>query len=301
MNSKKTNAPNLAEIQSQWFDWLEQDKSHLSSHLASFHTTQPKLTDVRLNIYRNNRFQVLLGTLQQHFPMILALVGANYFKQLARLYCRQQPPSQRNLHEYGLHQVWLATAHQQHSFAEFLEDNKGIQDAGLDYLIPLAQLESALQSAYFTADDVAWDGDDFAQLSPNTQMCCQVMLSHSFTLLPSQWDLTAIANSLKSVKTNGESSEPLLQLTRDAFYFAVYRRANKPQFCALTVDEYNALNELKTQTPKLADWLDQHACAGPSLANWINSGWITHFTIPADQQNPKQIRKPPPSHPNHVG
>jgi len=291
------STPSLAETQQQWFDWLEQDQINLGEQLTSAQTNQPQLSRARLNIYRNNRFQVLLHTLQQHFPKILALVGDDYFKQLVRLYSHQHPPGGRNLHSYGLTHQQDLTQHQglspnqdlnqeqdvrqtiqAMSFSDFLQANPDIQSAGLDYLSPLADLESALQSAYFAADDPAWHGEGFAQLDPAVQMHCQLQLSHSLILLGSAWDLEAIVNIMAQQDTRGEDTGRALQLNRGEFYLAVYRRNNKPQFCALTGHEYRALMHLKTQNTELADWLGQHSCAGLSLAEWISRGWISHFT-----------------------
>jgi|GEM_PF-6924581 len=293
------NAPSLIEIQRQWFDWLDQDQTNLGERLTSPQPSQPQLNGARLNIYRNNRFQVLLYTLQQHFPKILALVGADYFKQLVRLYSHQQPPNQRNLHSYGLNQQQGLSPHQNSnqkqdvrqpiqtiSFSDFLHANPDIQSAGLDYLSPLAKLESALQSAYFATDDPAWDGDDFSQLDPALQMRCQLQLSHALTLLGSAWDLEAIVNNMTQQDTREKDTGKALQLSRGEFYFAVYRHNNKPQFCALAGHEYRALRHLETADIELAAWLEQHSCAGASLAQWISRGWISHFiTHPQGAQN----------------
>lgn len=297
MSTLKVREPTLADIQRQWFDWLEQDKAQLSQHLCSTSSDPMQFNQVRLNVYRNNRFQVLLHTLQQHFPKVLALVGHKYFKQLVRLYTRQQPPNQRNLHSYGLSHEQLDIT-QPLSFAEFLQNNQNTQTAGLAYLVPLADLESALQSAYFAADDLAWGNGGFSALHATEQMQCQLMLSHSFSLLYSQWDLSAVVNNLQAAETSEEKREEAgnttLQLKPGEYYFAVYRHASKPQFCALTADEYHALHSLKSHKPELADWLEQHTCAAPALAGWIHQGWITHFKI-------SQAPDHPQGHSKHAG
>jgi len=292
------STPSLADIQNQWFDWLDQDQPAIGERFASAHTDHPRLgktclNNARLDIYRNNRFQVLLQTLQQHYPQTLALVGGDYFKQLVRLYSRQQPPTQRNLHTYGLSQYQGLgqaaddTTPERHtlSFSQFLHANQDIQSRGLVYLAPLAELESALQRAYFASNDSVWDGEGFAQLSPNTQMRCQLQLSHSLTLLDSRWDLEAIINSITPSEERVKSTQKTLQLHTGDFYFVVYRHTHKPQFYALSGNEYRALTHLRAGGIELADWLQQHTSAAASLAQWISRGWISHF-IRAAQDDP---------------
>lgn len=270
--------PCLAETQHLWFEWLERDQQNISEQLTSAQTGPSSLGDHRLNIYRNNRFQVLLQTLQQLYPKILALVGGDYFKQLVRLYSRQQPPTQRNLNNYGLSQrpIDVERENKALSFSQFLHNSKDIQLADLDYLIPLAELESALQRAYFSTDDPSWDADGFSQLDATKQMQCHLALSHSLTLLHTPWNLDAIIKNISANKNAQETQQKPLKLNAGDFYFAIYRRANRSQYCAVASSEYHALMHLKSTTIELADWLQQHPCAATSLAGWISCGWITH-------------------------
>ncbi|PSM18929.1 DNA-binding domain-containing protein [Nitratireductor sp. StC3] len=97
-----------------------------------------KAGDVRYNVYRNNVTVSLIDALADTFPAVKRIVGEAFFRDMARLYVRREPPRSPLLFDYG------------HSFAAFID--------GFDHTRPLpwlgdvARIERAWLDAYHAAD-----------------------------------------------------------------------------------------------------------------------------------------------------
>jgi hypothetical protein len=55
----------------------------------------------RFDVYRNNHFASLVATLAEGFPVCRALVGEDFFREMARCFVRDHPPRSPVLTEYG--------------------------------------------------------------------------------------------------------------------------------------------------------------------------------------------------------
>ncbi|MBA3771374.1 MAG: putative DNA-binding domain-containing protein [Ramlibacter sp.] len=92
----------------------------------------------RLAVYRNNVAGSLTEALADTFPVVHALVGGDFFRAMAGVFVRQNPPRSRLLVHYG------------QGFAEFLES---FEPAGsVPYLADVARLEMARVEAFHAAD-----------------------------------------------------------------------------------------------------------------------------------------------------
>lgn len=87
----------------------------------------------RIDIYHNNTFLGLIDILASFFPVTQKIVGADFFKALAREYIKKYPQASGNRHHFGA------------ALPAFLSDFKPA--ASLPYLTDIAQIEWA----YFTA------------------------------------------------------------------------------------------------------------------------------------------------------
>ncbi len=125
----------------------------------------------RFDIYRNNVVVALIEALGEAFPVVRAVVGAQFFEAMAGVYVRAYPPSSPRMMFYG------------ESFAPFLE---GFEPAAqLTYLPDVARLEYARRLAYHAADDHAADpavlaGLDEARLTAvrlSLQAACHILRS----------------------------------------------------------------------------------------------------------------------------
>ncbi len=92
----------------------------------------------RFNVYRNNVVVSLKEALITGFPVLVKLVGEEFFNAMAGVFLRAHPPVSPVLVTYG------------DALPEFLEVFEPV--AHLPYLADVARLELALRRAYHTAD-----------------------------------------------------------------------------------------------------------------------------------------------------
>lgn len=123
----------------------------------------------RFNVYRNNVAVSLTDALVTGFPVIHKLVGDAFFKAMAGIFLRANPPRSAVLSGYGA------------EFPEFLEAFPPV--AHLSYLADVARLELALRSSFHAADHRPLAPDAFAALSPDTLVETRFALAPSLVLL----------------------------------------------------------------------------------------------------------------------
>ena len=105
-----------------------------------------------LAIYRNNINASLVNTLKNTYPLILALLGEDFFMMAAKEYIRQYPSRSGNLHDYG----------QYLSF--FLECYQPVHD--LMYLTEVAEFEWACHITYLAADHPPFAQQSLSAFTP---------------------------------------------------------------------------------------------------------------------------------------
>lgn len=103
----------------------------------------------RLAVYRNNVTVSLVDALACTFPVCLTLVGEPFFRAMARVFVRQQPPTERSLNRYGT------------CLPEFIERFEPA--AALPYLADVARLELLRLQSLHAADDLPMDLEALAQ------------------------------------------------------------------------------------------------------------------------------------------
>jgi hypothetical protein len=132
----------------------------------------------RLAVYRNNVTVSLLDALAARFPVTQALVGAEFFRAMARRYLAEEPPRSRLLHEYGdMLPSFVAR------FAPARE---------VPYLADVARLEAARTQAYHAADVPPVPRDAFAAIAPEAAPGLTVRLHPSVRVIASAWPVLAI-------------------------------------------------------------------------------------------------------------
>ena len=104
----------------------------------------------RFNIYRNNMMSSLCGALVDTFPVVVQLVGLEFFNATARAFVRQQPKRSPLL-------TWIGA-----DFAEFIAVFE--HTAALPWLAHVARLEYARLKAYHCANTIEMDIDSLRAL-----------------------------------------------------------------------------------------------------------------------------------------
>jgi hypothetical protein len=97
-----------------------------------------KAAQQRYNVYRNNVTVSLIDALAATFPAILRITGQDFFRTMARLHIRADPPTSPLLFEYG------------YDFPAFIEHYEYARS--MPWLADVARIERAWLDAYHAAD-----------------------------------------------------------------------------------------------------------------------------------------------------
>ncbi|MBS9477015.1 putative DNA-binding domain-containing protein [Ancylobacter sp. VKM B-3255] len=125
----------------------------------------------RFAVYRNNVTVSLMEALGARYPAVRAIVGADFFAAMARLYVAAHPPRSPLMMVYG------------EDFADFLA---GFEPAeSLPYLPDIARLEAARSRAYHAADAAPLDPAGLAGLSPEAIAALRLAPHPAFALIRS--------------------------------------------------------------------------------------------------------------------
>jgi hypothetical protein len=92
----------------------------------------------RFGVYRNNVYASLIDVLAGRFPVVVRLVGEEFFRAMARAYVEREPPRSAVLIRYGV------------GFPDFIADFAPA--ASVPYLADMASLEWAWHAAYHAPD-----------------------------------------------------------------------------------------------------------------------------------------------------
>ncbi len=108
--------------------------------------------DRRMDVYRNNIHASLIDALESAFPVVMRLVGTEFFRAMAREFLRDHMPERRTLIGFG------------HAMPDFLDGFEPV--AMLPYLGDVARLELAWLVSHHAADDEPLGADELSVISP---------------------------------------------------------------------------------------------------------------------------------------
>jgi hypothetical protein len=119
------------------------------------------------NVYRNTVLKSCIDALQANYPAVLRLVGEDWFRAVADLHVRAQPPRDARLQLYGA------------DFPDFLRDflRDLAPDADLPYLSGVARLDRCWTESHVAADAAALAPAALADLPPE-QLGQWVLVPH---------------------------------------------------------------------------------------------------------------------------
>lgn len=159
----------LAEGQQLFADALADD-GLTAQALAQFKSEH---SEHRFALYRGNQSASWHKTLAAAYPVVLALVGEEFFGGLARAYGRAQPSDNPDLNHFGAR------------FAAFLRDFPHV--AELPYLPDLAALEWALHRAHYAPAAHGLSAAQLAAIAPDEIEQTSFRLHPAVQLLASSW------------------------------------------------------------------------------------------------------------------
>ncbi|WP_424942778.1 putative DNA-binding domain-containing protein [Aliiroseovarius crassostreae] len=132
----------------------------------------------RFNVYRNNVAHSLATALAEGFPVLVKLLGEEFFRQMALVYLRIHPPASQLMMHYGA------------AMPQFLVGFPGT--VHLKYLPDVAKLELALRRAYHAGDGDAIDPADLTVLDQADLMDARLTLAPAVEVLRSDFPALSI-------------------------------------------------------------------------------------------------------------
>ncbi|WP_219117941.1 DUF692 family multinuclear iron-containing protein [Janthinobacterium sp. UMAB-56] len=132
----------------------------------------------RFSLYRGNLSATWRRTLGQAYPVVLALVGAEFFGGLARAYGRQMRSDSADLNQFGAR------------FADFLAAFPPVD--ALPYLPDMARLEWAVHLAHYAPDAQGLAPEFLAALHAEQLEARRFAMHPACALLASDWQVAAL-------------------------------------------------------------------------------------------------------------
>jgi len=139
----------------------------------------------RFDVYRNNVMSGLVDALVVGFPIVLRLLGDEYFRALAAAFAREHPPQSPVLACYG------------EAFPAFLQGFEPLKD--YPYLADVARLELARRASHNAADQVACAAHQLNGLDPDQLMELVPVAHPSSRWVLSEWPIHEIWLSQSNV------------------------------------------------------------------------------------------------------
>jgi hypothetical protein len=132
----------------------------------------------RFAVYRNNVVTGLIDALAARFPAVSAIVGEEFFADMARRFIGLCPPSSPIIAEYG------------HAFPEFIGDFARV--SSLPYLADIARLEIARTQAFHAANANPASVNALRELDSNALDRLKIELHPAMRLLRSRFPIVTI-------------------------------------------------------------------------------------------------------------
>ena len=183
-------------------------------------------TDLEISaVYRNGFIKTCVKVLKSNYPVVMSLVGEDYFFNLARLFVQKYPPRQGSLTGYGL------------EFPQEIEDC--INQHHLPYLADIAYLDRAWVECYFATDGPSLSGDDINKLEGDAVSLTELPLSLApwAQLVKTQFD---VADLWTTLKHQGQLNSNV-NVAPDNQTILVWRKEGAINLRQLTTGEQNFL------------------------------------------------------------
>ena len=220
----------------------------------------------RFAVYRNNVVAGLIEALMDILPVTCRIVGAEFFKAMARIYVTHNPPDSPILLEYGK------------GFAHFVA---GFEPAaGLPYLSDVCRIERAWLDAYHAADCSSIQSTELFSRASGEILSLRVTLHPSVRLIRSAFP------SLTIWETNTEGSNPCpVDLDGNPEYAVIARPHSNVDLHSLSEPEFVFIEALSMQRTILeASELAMQSCPSfdlsAALAGVVELGLIVSFHLP---------------------
>ncbi len=180
------------------------------------------------NIYRNGYYRAAIDSLVSNYPTILALLGDDYFRSLAKHYVTEFPPCVGSLVGYG------------HEFASFLAEHDVSQQ--LPYLSDIARLDRAWLNVYFAAENAPITVDEISTLMGRVDDIAmhQLVLCTAIDIVSLDYAVTPVWQKLKETGRLNTA----IEVIKRPEYVLLWRQHSEVLIRPITSVEFNFLSGL---------------------------------------------------------
>ncbi len=187
--------------------------------------TMTGIDDSRVNIYRQTIFHSLENALRTSYPVIVKLVGDDFFRFLAQQYIQQYSSVSGDLNRYG------------DVFFQLLQSLP--ETAELPYLADVAQLEWCVQLAENSRDHTPFPIEKLIAVAPEHYPNLQFFLNSCAYL---QSSIYPIADIWQANQSDGDG---VVELHTGEFYCLIYRVDYQVTVTTLNADQWAFLNAIQ--------------------------------------------------------
>lgn len=215
-----------------------------------------------LSIYRNNIHATFLQCLHEIYPLIVKLVGADYFPLLANDYIAQYPSRSSNLHDYGEY------------FSDFIAQYQPLKN--LIYLSEVAAFEWQCHILNFAASAEGTSLSLLESFPPEMYPSLRVNLHPAARLMKCYYPILKIIDLCQGTITQE------INLDEGGIYLLLYRREFDIQLIPLSEPDYVFLQSL-SQGETLEEALTRSELIDPNfnftekLSAWVENKLIVEF------------------------
>jgi hypothetical protein len=220
----------------------------------------------QLAIYRNNVFGCLTEALKIAYPVIVKLVGAEFFEHLAHEFIRQTPSKNGNLHCFG------------GELARFLAEFPSARD--LVYLPDMARLEWACHEVFFSEDHLPLQGERLTVVPEGQHGQLKFHLHPASRLIASPFPIYQIWES----NQEGYTGDPAVNLDRGGVLLLVRRNDYQAVLKPLTEGEWSFLNACQagddlSKASGVAQKIDARFDIGKMLQQCVADSILVDFSL----------------------
>lgn len=220
----------------------------------------------RFSLYRGNLSATWDKVLSAAFPVIRALLGAEFFSALGRAFGMAHPSDDPDLNRFGA------------GFADFLARFEHVAD--YPYLPDMARLEWALHRSYYAPERQALGANALAALSPDDFERARFALHPAASLFASAWAVVP----LWLAHQPGQDAFPDDMATHSAA--AIVRPQWKTEVVPLDAAQYGALAALGAgncmgEALDAAFDIDEHFDIAANLGQWLSLALLTEAEEPS--------------------
>ena len=183
-------------------------------------------------IYQNNVMAHLLQTLKDTYPLIMKLVGEDFFHVMAKEYIRRYPARSSNLHDFGEY------------VCDFIAEYEPVKN--LIYLAEVAQFEWASHTVFFAADCGTLDINFLEKLSADKYDQLHFSLHPASQLIKFHYPMLRIIDLCK------DEIEGTIDINEGGINLLIIRRDIDISLVTLATDDFTFLTALSENKSLLA-------------------------------------------------